>query len=170
MAKPLTAAMRAALREALALDDARIDQAVRWARQAGYRDAEIPGRLIEAANSPEATSGRKPRDRFRAAICKGSPKSLTRDDGHLASAFRSNGIAEIDDWADFAQGRRPITARECALECAQELARRMHPGRDPNGHRPNRGGGDRQIRRHRNSTCAALEAGQRSFGGAAWGV
>lgn len=141
----LTAAERAALRSALALDDARISEAVEWSRQAGYERTEIAGVILDAAaRRMDGKPGVRPRDALRAAIFAGSPLDLGRENRFFAASMARAGILGADApaaWTDLASRRRPRSAHEIALECLTDAV-----------------------------DAAAIKAGQSAFAGIGWAV
>jgi len=124
----ITARERAALRSALALDGDRIDQAVTWARQAGYERAELAGAILDAATRATAGKpGAAPADPLRAAIFLGSPHAREREDRFLAANLARAGVgtaAEGVDWVDLATRARSLSPHELALKCVAEAVRR----------------------------------------------
>jgi len=141
----ITDAERVALRDALGFDDARIDHAVEWARQAGYDRGEFAGVILDAAMpSMDGKRGPKPQDALRAAIFKGSPFDNARFGRGLQSNLRAAGVAGIDaptTWADVVMRKRPLSIRALAMECLADAV-----------------------------DAAAIKAGQGSFVGSDWAV
>lgn len=111
----LTTAERDALRGELHFDDARLDEAVAWATQAGYERGEVASAIFMAATEAgEARNGRKPKDAFRARIFASSPKNCARFDRFMRCAILSEASHH---WTELAGRRKARTRREVAQEC-----------------------------------------------------
>lgn len=141
----ITASERAALRDALALNDERITQAVTWARQAGYERAEIAGVILDAATRrTHSKPGTEPADPLRAAIFRGSPLDADRSSRFFATSMARCGVLGAEPpirWADIASRRRPRSVHEVALACLADAVDRP-----------------------------AIEAGQGGFAGVGWAL
>jgi len=126
MAKTIPSTIRVALIEALRLDATEVDQAITWARQAGYTRDEAPGRVVEAVAAVPARGKRGPKaaSALRAAIFDGAPNSvgIKKSQGAFFRAFRLARAAGIDD-ADFFCGDKPKTTDQIAKECEDWLRR-----------------------------------------------
>jgi hypothetical protein len=141
----ITAAERTALRTVLGIDDARITQAVAWARRAGYERNEFASVILDAATrSTKGKPGPGPRDGLRAAIYQGSPLDVDRAARFFTATMARAGAFGADapaSWADFAARRRPLSIHELAMECVADAVDR-----------------------------AAITAGQGSFAGVGWAL
>lgn len=121
------ASIRAALTEALRLDGEQVDQAIAWARQAGYTMDEVAGVVFQAAHAHTGRRGPRANDALRAAIFRDSPTQRHQAEGAFFGALRTANASGLDA-ARLACRHRAKTATEIAREGEQWL--RAH-GRQP---------------------------------------
>lgn len=117
-------AIREALIEALRLDSEEVEQAIAWAKQAGYTLADAPGRIIEAAAAipTRGTRGPKAAIALRAAIFDGAPNStgIRKSEGAFFRSLRYARAAGIDDATLFSRDKAKTT-HEIARGCENWL-------------------------------------------------